>query len=168
MSVDGIGREKIVSIEMLRRLRAAAAAPDANGSATAGSSRAEGVPRGGGPLSAQERRRLLTQFKSETAELPEVRSEKVIAAKLRLSTGYYNRPEVRRELLRSVLADLLPPPHGAPPAPGPGKAASAAPSDPTAGKATPAAASDAAPEPSPADDRRGPPAAAPPVPADGA
>ena len=127
MAVEGIGRGNIVPIELLRRRHAAretgrgdgpprppgagagsGANPATGDAAEAAAARAEARPR-----SAEERARLVDRFKSETADLPDVRRDKVIEAKLRISTGYYNRDEVRREVLRSVLANLLPPPPAA-------------------------------------------------------
>jgi hypothetical protein len=120
MAVEGIGRDNVVPIETLRRLHAervqaeassrrpspvngadenAAAARDAEEARRAAEAR---------PRSAEEQARLVDRFKSETADLPEVRRDKVIEAKLRISTGYYNRDDVRREVLRSVLTNLLP------------------------------------------------------------
>jgi hypothetical protein len=126
MAVEGVGRGNIVPIEALRlqhaareREKAALRTPGVeagdganpvDGDAAEAKRAAEARPR-----SAEERARLVDRFKSETADLPEVRRDKVIEAKVRISTGYYNRDEVRREVLRSVLANLLPPPSSAGP-----------------------------------------------------
>jgi hypothetical protein len=109
MALEGIGRGNVVSIELLRRLHAAqdlekAANPRTPPTEAAGTEPSAGL----GVRSAEERTRLLDTFKSETAGLPDVRRDKVIEAKVRISTGYYNRDEIRREVLRSVLANLLP------------------------------------------------------------
>jgi hypothetical protein len=129
MSVEGVGRGNIVPIEALRRMHAAresekaanvrppgpaggdeagTAAPDAAEARLAAEAR---------PRTEEERARLVDRFKNETADLPEVRRDKVIEAKLRISTGYYNRDEIRREVLRSILANLLPSPPPAGPSP---------------------------------------------------
>lgn len=126
MAVERIGRSNIVPIELLRRLHAARGQGQAAASRASGADVGDGTnPVAGdaadvqraadaapaaevGPQSAEERERLLDSFKSETADLPDVRRDKVIEAKIRISTGYYNRDEVRREVLRSVLANLLP------------------------------------------------------------
>lgn len=138
MTVDGIGRDKIVTIEMLRHLRAARAAeggaaasarPVQEPTRPAKGADETAAPAGAGtrrPAAAQggrtnrrttssgreagaspERSALLEQYEQETRGLPDVRSDKVIEAKLRLSTGYYDSENVRREILRAVLADLL-------------------------------------------------------------
>jgi hypothetical protein len=131
MGIDRVGSGKIVSIEVLRRLAAGAS----------GSSRASGekpaVPplldesqqenllrrldeglRDASRLGSQERERLLARLRADLEELPDVREDKVIEAKLRISSGYYNSDTVRREILRSVLESILPsrkedPPAGA-------------------------------------------------------
>jgi hypothetical protein len=136
MAVEGIGRGQIVPIELLRLRAAAQEQADGKTSRAPGSGGGdEAKPARGDaaetlraaeaqraaearPHSAEERARLVDRFKSDTADLPDVRRDKVIEAKLRISTGYYNRDEVRREVLRSVLANLLPssPATGAAPA----------------------------------------------------
>jgi hypothetical protein len=128
MAVEGIGRGNVIPIETLRRMHEArgkgdAAPPRPSGvDGEAGASRppeegsaVQRADEGGRlvearPQTEDERARLIDRYKSETADLPEVRRDKVIEAKLRISTGYYNRDEVRREVLHSVLANLLPPP----------------------------------------------------------
>lgn len=139
MTVDGVGRDKIVTIEMLRHLRAARAAsgevaassrsPEegatalrpqgepteaaarrkARAAARVASGEGTAAPAGGAARrspAASEQAELLHQYKEETRDLPEVRAEKVIEAKLRLSSGYYEREDVKREILRAVLANL--------------------------------------------------------------
>jgi hypothetical protein len=128
MAVEGVGRGNIVPIEALRVKHAARERDEAAALRTPGAGVGDGASQANGdaaeaqrtagarraaearPRSAEERARLVDRFKSETADLPEVRRDKVIEAKVRISTGYYNRDEVRREVLRSVLANLLPPP----------------------------------------------------------
>jgi hypothetical protein len=129
MAIDSVGREKIVPIETLRRLRAArelgeeaakralgpgipSDADPANGHEAEDRPGAEARPR-----NAEERARLFDRFKSETADLPEIRRDKVIEAKVRISTGYYNRDEVRRDVLHSILANLVSSPPSADPPP---------------------------------------------------
>ncbi len=145
MAVEGVGRGNIVPIETLRLQHAARERDEAAALRTPGAGVGNGANLVNGdaaeaqraaearPRSAEERARLVDRFKSETADLPEVRRDKVIEAKVRISTGYYNRDEVRREVLRSVLANLLPPqsstgpPREAPPeAPGESAAKSGA------------------------------------------
>ena len=127
MAVEGVGRGNIIPIETLRLQHAARERDAAAASLTTGSGAGDGaspiqgdaaVAQGTAearravearPRSAEEQARLVDRFKSETADLPEVRRDKVIEAKVRISTGYYNSDEVRREVLRSVLANLLPP-----------------------------------------------------------
>jgi hypothetical protein len=111
MGVEGIGSRKIVSIEELRAWRAARArdalqhAPGEGGPAPEdGGEAADAAPVDPGA----ERARLLEEFRRATEHLPEVRREKVIEARLRVSTGYYDREDVRRAILRAVLRDLLP------------------------------------------------------------
>jgi hypothetical protein len=135
MAVENVGRGNIVPIETLRLNRLArerdetaavrtnrAEAVDGvnpvNGDVTE-AQRAAGARRAAEarPRSAEDRARLVDRFKSETADLPEVRRDKVIEAKVRISTGYYNNDEVRRQVLRSVLANLLPPSSSARPLP---------------------------------------------------
>ncbi len=134
MTVEGVGRGNVVPIELLRRNRAqreqrqAAAGPAADGQAgddsgsaaanASGLDRTADVPHpdATAPSPALERARLLDRYRAETAGLPDVRRDKVIEAKLRISTGYYNRDDIRREVLRSVLEQLLP---AQPPAEGP-------------------------------------------------
>jgi hypothetical protein len=130
MAVESVGRGNIVPIETLRLKRAAReqseeaarraldsgmgnGANPVHGPAAGDQPAAEARPR-----SAEERARLIDRFKSETADLPEVRRDKVIEAKVRISTGYYNRAEIRREVLHSILASLVspPPPVDLPPA----------------------------------------------------
>jgi hypothetical protein len=122
MAVDGIGRSKIIAIEQLRRMHAARAQEEASapGAKRAGAADSTGPGTGEAaaahraaearPQTEQEKARLVDQFKSETADLPDVRRDKVIEAKLRISSGYYNRDEIRKEILRSVLANIAPPP----------------------------------------------------------
>lgn len=139
MAVEGVGRGNIVPIETLRLNRVARERDEAaalrtpragvgdganpvNGDVAEAQRAAEAQRSAGAqgaaearPRSAEDRARLIDRFKSETADLPEVRRDKVIEAKVRISTGYYNRDEVRREVLRSILSNLLPPPSSAGP-----------------------------------------------------
>ena len=127
MAVEGVGRGNVVPIETLRLKHAARERDGAAGMRPPGVSVGDGAnpvnreaaeaQRGSEarPRSAEERSRLVDRFKAETADLPEVRRDKVIEAKVRISTGYYNRDEVRREVLRSILANLLPHPSSASP-----------------------------------------------------
>jgi hypothetical protein len=133
MAIEGVGRGNIVPIEALRLKHAARERGEAAALRTPGADVTDGANPVKGdateakraaeaqratearPRNAQERARLVDRFKSETADLPEVRRDKVIEAKVRISTGYYNRDEVRREVLRSILSNLLPPPSSAGP-----------------------------------------------------
>jgi hypothetical protein len=122
MAVESAGRGNIIPIETLRLKRAARERSEeaalraldpgmANGANPENGHAAEDQPAAEArPRSAEERARLVDRFKSETADLPEVRRDKVIEAKVRISTGYYNRDEIRREVLHSVLANLVSPP----------------------------------------------------------
>jgi hypothetical protein len=111
MALEGIGRDKIVSIEQLRQLRAAEAQ---KGKARPAGPAAEETQDAAAPApsevrpSAEERDRIMRELKADMEELPDVRRDKVIEAKLRISTGYYNSDEIRREVLRSFLSSLLP------------------------------------------------------------
>jgi hypothetical protein len=89
MAIEGIGKEKIVSIETLRQLRATRAAREAEKTFPAASNQAAGPE-----------------------DAAAVRRDKVLEAKQRITSGYYDRPEVRREILRSFLSSMLPPPSG--------------------------------------------------------
>jgi len=133
MAVENVGRGNIVPIETLRLKRVARERDEAAALRTPHAEAVDGVKPVNGdmtdvqraagaqgasearPRSAEDRARLVDRFKSETADLPEVRRDKVIEAKVRISTGYYNSDEVRREVLRSVLANILPPPSSANP-----------------------------------------------------
>ena len=129
MAVKSAGRGKIVPIETLRLKRAAreqseeaalrALDPGMGNDANPVDGHATGDPPAveARPRSAEERARLVDRFKSETAELPEVRRDKVIEAKVRISTGYYDRDEIRREVVHSVLENLVSPPPSADPPP---------------------------------------------------
>jgi len=108
MAVEGIGEGKIVPIEVLRQRRAPRAGGAAPGAGPESAEGAERPDRAGKTLSAGERRALMAELRAEMKDLPEVRRDKVIEAKLRISTGYYNREEVRREILRSLVSSFLP------------------------------------------------------------
>lgn len=86
------GRSKIVPIESLRRRDEAGRAGEA-----------PAVPP---PTAEPSRERLLEQWKAALADLPEVRREKVIDAKIRISTGYYESDEVRLQILESMLGAM--------------------------------------------------------------
>jgi hypothetical protein len=62
------------------------------------------------PLSKRDREHLLAEFRTWSESAPQSRAEKVIEAKVRISRGHYDREDVRREVLRSVLRELLPRP----------------------------------------------------------
>ncbi len=108
MAIEGIGRLKIVPIDELRARR------ETGQSAT--SPPADKAPASDQPtlagLSESDRDRLLKALKAGLDALPDVRCEKIIEAKLRISSGYYERDDIRREVLRSLLASLLPPTPG--------------------------------------------------------
>jgi hypothetical protein len=89
MAIEGLGKEKIVPIETLRQLRATRAAREAEKTSSASSSQAAGPE-----------------------DPAAVRRDKVLEAKQRITSGYYDRPEVRREILRSLLSSMLPPASG--------------------------------------------------------
>ena len=119
MAIDGVRPDKIVSIEQLRRQRRPASS----------TGRREAEAADPKPLTPEDRNRLLMDLKAEWDGLPEVRDDKVIEAKLRISTGFYDQEEIRRRILRSVLDSLRRAEPGS------------APSDPTG--------ADAPPEPGP-------------------
>jgi len=132
MGVEGIGGGKIVPIEWLRALDGAkkpggsrdarpndGAAPVAAASGVRSISPGESAldreasvtpPAAAASDDSRTREELIEEVKADLEALPDVRREKVIEARLRISRGYYDREDVRREILRSVLADLLPRP----------------------------------------------------------
>jgi len=81
MAVEKTGRPKIVSIESLR--------------AKADAKEAARAPRADSP----------EPLASPESETPEIRSEKVLEARRRLSEGFYDRPEVRLDTLRALLGE---------------------------------------------------------------
>ena len=95
MGVEGVERGKIIPIEWLRALQSSKP-QDAKPAVTG--------------ADATDKASLLAEAKQGLEELPDVRQEKIDEAKLRISTGYYDRPEVKKEILRSVLQNLLPAP----------------------------------------------------------
>ena len=99
MGIEGVGQAKIIPIEWLRAL----AGTKAKDSPPAASDAGAASPAPTDPS------KLLEDYNRETSQLPEVRQDKIDEARLRISTGYYNRPEVKREILRSVLREFLPP-----------------------------------------------------------
>jgi hypothetical protein len=101
MAIEGIRRGKIVSIEELRARRRSTERTEQPDPA-----RAE-------TTAEADRDRLMKELRAAVDSLPDVRDEKVIEAKLRVSSGYYEREDVRREILRSLLASLLPRPERA-------------------------------------------------------
>jgi hypothetical protein len=100
MGVEGLGSNRnIIPIETLRANRAKSREQTARtADSTSQAQESE----------AYDRDRLADELKSKLAELPDVRQDKVIEAKLRISSHYYDKEEVRREILRSVLQSLLP------------------------------------------------------------
>lgn len=111
MGVEAIGRGKIVPIEWLRKVHEDRSA-QAKGKVQEPAPPASPDPvEDASPdpllsLSPEDRLRILAEFKSELSDPPDVRPDKVIEAKLRISTGYYNRDEIRREVLRSLLESM--------------------------------------------------------------
>jgi len=104
MGLDGVGRGKIIPIEWLRTLaQGKTAGPTASSGQTP-----PGAADPAAPTAPADDPALLSEIKQGLADLPDVRQEKVDEAKLRISSGYYNRPEIRKEILRSVLQDFLP------------------------------------------------------------
>ena len=91
--VEGVERGKIIPIEWLRALQSSKP-QDAKPAVTG--------------ADATDKASLLEEAKQELNELPDVRQEKIDEAKLRISTGYYDSPEVKKEILRSVLQNFLP------------------------------------------------------------
>jgi hypothetical protein len=110
MGIDGVGSGKVIPIEWLRRLHEgdalqAKASPKPRTDASEGGMGSDdSIP--AASLSEAERARLISFLKEGLDSLPDVRRDKVIEAKLRISTGYYEREEIRREILRSVLQSL--------------------------------------------------------------
>lgn len=130
MAVEGIGAGKVVPIELLRQQRAEAARekvtaapqrPAASQKPAAGEredqARRAREPRARvdsgnaartrEPSAPVDRAGLMAEIKSDLEELPDVRKDKVIEAKLRISTGYYDRPEVKKRILQSFLGSIL-------------------------------------------------------------
>ena len=50
--------------------------------------------------------RLRRELIEETGQNPEVRTDKVVEAKIRISTGFYDSEEVRLRILESMLGEL--------------------------------------------------------------
>ncbi len=122
MGNDRSDRGRIVSIDLLRRLaaRRSAASPDSPQAAPehplpddnlledAIRRLEEGISRA--PYFGSRRRKeLLARLRADIEKLPDVRPDRVIEAKLRISSGYYDNDEVRREILRSILESIIPP-----------------------------------------------------------
>jgi hypothetical protein len=120
MGIEGIGGGKIIDIKELQGRGQARGAARSRASERTGEVSNDGKS-AAGPAKAptgDERARLLAAAKDSLNELPAVREDKVIEAKLRISTGYYDNETVRKEVLRSLLASILPagtPADGAPP-----------------------------------------------------
>ena len=107
MAVERIGNGKIVPIELLRQQRAEAAGGKKSAQ-EAGRGRETASP-ASGRTTDSDRTRLMAEVKSDLDELPDVRRDKVIEAKLRISSGYYDRAEIRKQILQSVLGSILGP-----------------------------------------------------------
>lgn len=112
MAVQGVGGGKIVSIDSLRaRQKARAAQVDERAqAASASESPSDGaqVPDESVSLSpaahrARDEQRLREEAKRLLDSLPEIRRDKVIEAKLRISTGHYGREEILAETMRRIL-----------------------------------------------------------------
>lgn len=99
MAVEKAGRPKIVSIESLRAKADAKAKTDARANATA-NARAEAKARPNAPRADSP----APPAPSES-ESPEIRNEKVLEVRRRLSEGFYDRPEVRLDTLRALLGE---------------------------------------------------------------
>lgn len=122
MGNDRSKRGRIVSIEVLRRL---AAIKSGSSGSPASSSTPPLLPdeeqlndaidlleedlRNAYRFGPRDRERLLARLRADLEKLPEVRSDKVIEAKQRISSGYYDNDAVRREILRSILESIIPP-----------------------------------------------------------
>ncbi len=108
MSVPLVGGGKIVSIETLRQkaLKRGQGASDA-AKPTDREPEAPPATLELSPLAQAEleRDQSIARVRSDLAELPDVRSEKVIEARLRLSTGYYDKPEIRARIALSFLRE---------------------------------------------------------------
>ncbi len=118
MGVEGVGgadRGKIVSIGALRSRRAAAesagdpGAPPASEEPRTEDARSDAAKSDRSESERPDPKKLMAAYREFAESLPEVRADKVIDAKLRISTGYYESDEVRRGVLRSILCALLPP-----------------------------------------------------------
>lgn len=105
MAEDGRNCEKIVPIDLLRARRTrrlTAVPPEAPHAASPPepSPSPEGGPEGFASLEANDRAELLREMRAELAELPDVRADKVIEAKLRISSGHYDREESKLDLAK--------------------------------------------------------------------
>jgi hypothetical protein len=110
MGIEGVGNGKVIPIEWLRALRCAAPADAPSPGRSGGAADSTGLREEETAAdSVGGRERLAAELARELEKLPDVRREKVLEAKLRISTGYYDREDVRREILRSLLASILPP-----------------------------------------------------------
>ena len=108
MAEDGRNREKIVSIDLLRARQTRRLHPGPLESSHATSlPEPPPSPRSGpenfASLEANERAELLREMRAELAELPDIRADKVIEAKLRISSGHYDREEWKQDLAKLLL-----------------------------------------------------------------
>jgi hypothetical protein len=83
---------KVVSIEELRELRRRR---ETEGNPAPKAPRSEGE--------ADERARLMTELREALDDLPDVRMDKVIEARQRIATGYYDKDRVRLDILTALI-----------------------------------------------------------------
>lgn len=107
MAVPRIGGGKIVSIDTLRaqaKEKRSAQGAEPTSSVNEEAATLELSPEARALL---DREQTIARLKSDLVDLPDVRAEKVIEARIRLSTGFYDRPEVRAEVARAFLRENL-------------------------------------------------------------
>lgn len=117
MGVNQVGNGKIVSIDTLRSRAAAQRRLAEAGRESAQPHGPDAESQGAHDtlqLSDQakallDREQMMAGLRSELKDLPDVRVDKVIEARLRLTSGYYDRPEVKEEIARAFLSDFRPP-----------------------------------------------------------
>lgn len=121
MALEGIGADKVVPIETLRagkreRARIESGRPPAKTDADSGVHvPSEAIPPAPVELSpeaeaALERERQLREVRADIESLPDVRTEKVIEARIKISKGFYERPDVQAEIARRFLSEPAVPP----------------------------------------------------------
>lgn len=104
---------KVVSIDDLRRLRAQRADGKSPGERRAGNALPATPPVPAADdraaemseSAADERARLMAEMREALDDLPDVRMDKVIEARQRIATGFYDKERVRLDILTALLGE---------------------------------------------------------------